>query len=114
GRLEQLTERDERMTDREQRIANQFGEKYGASPEEVMALYNGECEWKWACVRSVLRNRAVENASSDGDERTLEKIVNQYGVSPALVSAELTKCSGDWSCVRAHFRELAKEERGKK
>jgi hypothetical protein len=114
GRLEQLTERDERMTGREERIGIQFGEKYDASPEEVMALYNGECEWKWACVRAFLRNRTAENASSDGDERTLWKIVNQFGVDPALVSAELTECSGDWSCVRAHFREGAKEARGKK
>jgi hypothetical protein len=114
GRLEQLTERDERMTDRNERIVNQFGEKYGASAEEVMALYNEKCEWKWACVRVVLRDRAAENASSDGDDRTLWKIVNQFGVDPALVSAELTECSGDWSCVRAYFREGAKPERGKK
>lgn len=114
GRLEQLTERDERMTDREERIATQLGEKYGSSPEEVMALYNEECEWKWACVRAILRNRVTENASSDRDERTLGKIANQYGVDPAVVSDQLAACSGDWSCVRAHFREFAKAERGKK
>ncbi len=79
-----------------------------------MALYNGECEWKWACVRTLLRNRTTENASSDRDERTMEKIANQFGVDPALVSAQLTDCDGDWSCVRAHFRELAKAERGNK
>jgi hypothetical protein len=114
GRLESMTERDEQMTERDERIANQFGEKYVASPEEVMALYNGECEGKWACVRAILRDRTAEGASSDRDERTLERIVTQYGVSPGVVTAQLTACGGDWSCVRTHFRDLAKEERGKK
>ena len=106
GRLELLTERDERMTDREERIANQFSEKYGASPEEVMDVYKGECEWKWSCVRAVLRNRAAENASSDGDNRTLVKIANQYGVKPAVVSGRLAVCSGVHLNVLFFFESL--------
>jgi hypothetical protein len=114
GRLERVTERDERMIERDERIAVQFGEKYSTSKEEVMALYNGECEWKWACVRAILRDRTAENASSDRDARTLEKVATQFGVEPGVVSTQLAACGGDWSCVRAHFRDLAKGERGNK
>lgn len=105
GRLESVTER-------EVGIAARFGEKYGASPAEVLALYNGDCDWKWACVRKLLRDQIEDNAFSDRDARTLDKIANQYGVSPVEVSAQLEACDGNWACVRTHFKEISKAERG--
>jgi hypothetical protein len=113
GRLDKLTERDSRMSERDNRIANQFAERFGATSEDVFALFNGECEWKWACVRKLLRESDTEGIYNDRDARTMEKLANQYGLSIADVSAQLEACDGSWNCVRAHFRELAKSERGK-
>lgn len=107
-------ERLELTTEREQGIAVRLGEKYGSTPEDVLNLYNGVCEWKWACVRKLLREGDASIASTERDARMLEKISNQFGVSQEEVSFQLSVCSGDWSCVRAHFRELSKPERGKK
>jgi len=114
GRLEQLTERDERMTDRNERIVNQFVEKYGGSRDELMELYEGDCKGSWACVRATLRDQNRENGTDDKEARITERVANQYGVGEDEVSAQLDACSGDWSCVRAHFREETKPDRGKK
>jgi len=114
GRLEQLTERDERMTDRNERIVNQFVEKYGSLRDDLMELYEVDCKGSWACVRAVLRDQNRENGTDDKEARTIVRVANQLGVSEAEVSAQLDACSDDWSCVRAYFREGAKPERGKK
>jgi hypothetical protein len=46
--------------------------------------------------------------------KTAAKIASQYGVSEDEVwSVFGTSCGQDWNCVRAHFRELARGERGK-
>jgi PKD repeat protein len=106
-------ERSERTTEREEQVAARLAEKFDFSTEEILSLYNGECEWDWGCVRGLLRN-GTESSTSDKDARTLERIADQYGVSQEEVSSQLSDCSGDWTCVRAHFRELSKPDRGKK
>lgn len=113
GRLEKLSERESRWSERDNRIANQLAERFGASSEDVLALFDGKCDWKWACVRKLLRETDLQDVSNDRDARTMGKIANQYGVSIADVSVQLDICGGSWNCVRAYFRELARSERGK-
>lgn len=115
--------RDEERSEREQQRADDTAEKiaeqYQANVSEVWALYNGECEGNWGCVRKALREQTQTQSQSQGtahdnDSRTAQQIASKYGVSEAEVMNVFNgSCSGDWSCTRAHFREAVKPDRGK-
>lgn len=114
SRTEREEERTAREEERAQRTAKRLAEQFELQLGDVMALYNGQCEGSWGCVRDVLREETRAQSGSERDKRTAAKIASQYGVSEDEVwSVFGTSCGQDWNCVRAHFRELARGERGK-
>jgi hypothetical protein len=113
-REEEHAEREEqRADDTAQRIAEQYEAELG----EVNALYNGDCEGNWGCVRKALRDQEQtqsQGTANEKNERTAQQIASKYGVSEAEVMSVFNgACSGDWGCTRAHFREQSKPDRGK-
>lgn len=113
-------ERDESRAEREaqrnedtaQKIAKQFEAELG----DVMALFNGECEGSWGCVRKTLREQeqTQSQGTSDKDARTAQQIASKYGVSETeVMNIFNVTCGGDWTCTRAYYREMARPETGK-
>ena len=50
---------------------------------------------------------------SDQDLRKAEQIASKFDVSMDQVKAQYDACDGNWGCVQAHFRNAAREPRGK-
>lgn len=109
AKQERETARLERQEARNLEIAAKLGEPYGLSAQEVLDLFNGDCEQKWSCVRKTLR----EQTTNGQDERTAAHIASQYGQPEDLVWSQYDACGQDWSCVRAFFREQTRGEHGK-
>ena len=111
-------ERDEDRATREAKraedTAQKLAEQYEAELGDVMALYNGECEGDWGCVRKAFREQAQTQGSSDKDARTAQQIASKYGVTEVeVMDVFQTTCAGDWACTRAHFRGLTRPDKGK-
>jgi PKD repeat protein len=110
-------ERAERSQEKDQRTAARLAEQFGVVEGEVWALFQGPCGMDWSCVQKELRNQERyegEHEEDDKTARTAAQIANKYGVSVEEVMQQYEgACGMDWSCVRTHFREQAKEGRGK-
>ncbi len=108
-------DKTEREGERVDRTAEQLASAFGASVDEILELYNGECAQDWSCVRKALRNPEESNAASGSDQKTAARLANQYGVEEAQVWTLFNgTCSGDWSCVRAELRGEAGRGGGRK
>lgn len=116
-RQQREEEQAERSQEKDQRTAARLAEKFGIGEGQVWALYEGPCALDWSCVQQQLRNQERNEGQPEEDERarrTAAQIANKYGVSVDQVLEQYEgACGMDWSCVRAHFREQAKEGRGK-
>jgi len=103
----------EQTEKKNQKTAEQLVKKYSADTEFVMDLLNG-CEGNWACVRSALRNQTWESSAdvSKKDSQTSLQISSKYGYSQEEVLAYYQgPCGGNWSCARAHFRDLNRDSK---
>jgi PKD repeat protein len=59
-------------------------------------------------------NRTAQpQGTNDRDLRTADQLASKYGVSPDDVMKQFEVCKQDWNCVRAYFRALDREPRGK-
>ena len=58
---------DQTEQDQHQRTSARLASQYGVSEEDVMGLFNGECQGNWNCVRSYLRDQAREERGKDKD-----------------------------------------------
>ena len=113
ARSEREAEREAREEERDQKTAARIAEQYGIDVAELDPLYE-QCEGSWGCVRKALKDQTSTAGSSDREARTAAQIASKYGVSQAEVMQTFENaCGYDWNCVRAHYRELAKEGRGK-
>jgi hypothetical protein len=110
-------ERTENNQDKDQRTAARLAEQFGIAEGEVWALFQGPCGMDWSCVQKELRNQERNQGEHEQDDRaarTAAQIADKYGVSVDQVMQQYEgACGMDWSCVRTHFREQAKEGRGK-
>ncbi|TET81981.1 MAG: PKD domain-containing protein, partial [Anaerolineales bacterium] len=64
---EQARGNDQTEQDQHQRTSARLASQYGVSEEDVMGLFNGECQGDWNCVRSYLRDQAREERGKDKD-----------------------------------------------
>jgi PKD repeat protein len=64
-------------------------------------------------TRAAERKEERVQGTNDGDTRTADQIASKYGVSSGDVMERFGACNQDWNCVRAHYRELNSEPRGK-
>ena len=112
-RTERETARDERTAER---IAERLAEQFEGADAAAVMSYFVECDGKWGCVRKKMREQEQAEAQgvSDRDIRTKQQIVSKYGVSESEVEAQYNACGGDWNCVRAHFRDAARNVPDKK
>jgi PKD repeat protein len=111
-REDERAQRDKGANDR---TADRYAEQYGMTAGEVLAILNGDdCDGSWGCVRKALREGQQTQASNDRGLRTAEQLAAKYdGVTTEQVLAQYELCSENWNCVRAHYRELDREPRGK-
>jgi hypothetical protein len=108
-------QRSEREAEQQEREVRRLAEQYGASEEDVAALF-GTCEGDQKCVRDQLRADTAGTTGTAGasqedpkSDRNAAQIASKYGVSTDQVWGVFNgSCSGDWSCVRAYFREQSK------
>lgn len=109
-----------RQAEQDQRTAEQFAQKYGLDAGQVMAMLGDTCDWN--CVREQLRAQeqtaqqspGQEVGREDADQRTLEQLVQKYGVTEADVELLYEGiCEGDWKCVREVLRDQNKTEHGR-
>ncbi|MCJ7718067.1 MAG: PKD domain-containing protein, partial [Anaerolineales bacterium] len=95
--------------EKDQQTGKKLAEQYPAKFDDVMNLFNEECEGDWACVRNALREQEstqTEGLSEKGSQVALQ-IALKYGVSEAKVTEYFNNiCGGDWACTRSHFREM--------
>jgi PKD repeat protein len=113
ARSEREAEHEAREEERDQRTAARIAEQYGVDVSELGPLYE-QCEGSWGCVRKALKDQTSTAGSADREARTAAQIASKYGVSQAEVMQTFENtCGYDWNCVRAYYRELAKEGRGK-
>jgi hypothetical protein len=88
----------------------EVGQAYRLADETVSAadiLAIGVREY-----RQQLRDQARAERSADKDARTAAQIAERYGVPESDVWSVFEGCGMDWSCVRAHFRDLQREAHG--
>jgi len=68
-------------------------------------------------VKEFRQQQREEARSAEGDDqiaRTAARIASQYGVTQEeVLTVYEGQCGADWGCVRAHFRDLSGETRGK-
>jgi hypothetical protein len=103
-----------RSMDRDKASAQKLAEQFEMELGDVMALFNGECEGNWGCVRKALREQPQAQGASDKENRTAQQIAAKYSVSESeVMSIFNSTCAGDWACTRAHFRDLARPNKGK-
>ncbi len=102
---EQKEERNEQTTEK-------LAEQFSAEPGDVMDLFNGECEGNWGCVRKALRDQEMTQSTqseglSEKDLQTALQIGSKYGFTEEeVIEYHNEFCGGDWSCTRAHYRDL--------
>lgn len=107
--LEREEDQQAREQEQNQRTAERLAEQYEAELGDVMALFNGECEGDWSCVRTALREQEREQQTSDRDVRTAGQIADKYGATVEEVMAIYeSTCAWDWPCTRAYFRDLSR------
>jgi len=107
--LEREADRTMREDEQDQRTAERLAEQYEAELGDVMALFNGECEGDWSCVRSALREQERTQRTSAQDERTAAQIADKYHANIEQVWAIYeTTCELNWPCTRAYFRDLSR------
>jgi len=117
ARTEREGERTALEEERAQLTAERLAEQFeNADAVRVMELYEGECQGSWGCVRKALRDEDRGDAALDRDKRTAAQIASrysQYGETEDTVWTAFLGCSEDWSCVRAHYRDLYQGDHGK-
>ena len=107
-RLEREEERTAANAERDTRVAERLAAQFGADPDSVLGLYDGECEGTWGCVRRMLREGYTAEGSGDHDARTAARIASKYGFTEGEVwNVFLTSCEERWNCVQKYFRDLA-------
>jgi hypothetical protein len=106
-------ERAQRNEDRNNETAARIAEQFDMQAGDLMALFNGECEGSWSCVRMKLREEQRSEGTSDRDLRTANQLASKYGISVNDVMNQLALCDQDWNCVRTQLREQFKNTPGK-
>lgn len=106
----------QRQNDQYERTADRLVEQYGVDRSTVDDAYD-DCDGNWGCVRRQLREQNQTSAQSTGqtsrDERTAQRLIDQYGASETQVWSLFNgTCSGDWSCVRSELRDAYPRGRG--
>ncbi|HLC01466.1 MAG TPA: PKD domain-containing protein [Anaerolineales bacterium] len=102
-----------RQVEQDQHTAANLSRQFGVSQDEILQLFNGECNRDWGCVRSHFRQQ-TGNPNSDGDENTAAQIAEKYGVDAGEVWVMFNgTCQQDWGCVREHFRNQSQSKPGK-
>ena len=71
-------ERAQREEDRNVGTAERLAEQFELQAGDVMALYHGECEGSWSCVRKKLREEQRLEGTSDRDLRTANQLASKY------------------------------------
>ena len=107
--LEHEADRATQEEEQNQKTAEHLAQQYGAEPGDVMALFNGECEGEWSCVRTTLREQERTQQTSPQDERTAAQIADKYDAAISDVwTIYETTCDWNWPCTRAYFRDLSR------
>jgi hypothetical protein len=109
---------EEKKEEKSKETAEKLAEQYSAESGDVINLFNGECQGDWACVRETLRDqeRDMSGEYSEKDHQTAQQIASKYGYSEEQVLEYHEEfCGENWSCTRAHFRELymSSQDKGK-
>jgi hypothetical protein len=102
-------QQESREDDHDERTASKLAEQFQYSEEDIWALFNGDCEGNWSCVRAAIRDQITDEKSSERNARTASQLSNKYGVSENEVwSLFNSTCHQSWSCVRSTLRDQAK------
>ena len=120
-RVDAKEEREEiqatQQEEKNQQTAARLDEQYPDLKGEAMTLFtNGDCEGNWACVRKALRKQVqtLSAGYTDKDYQIALQLEAKYSLDDGVVlTHHTTACEEDWTCTRAHFRELYMEEKGK-
>lgn len=113
AQAERKGERAGRTEEQTQRTADRLAEQFGVDNAVVDSQFEA-CEGNWGCVRKALREQEQTSAASSQHERTAAQIASKYGVSQSeVMNYYENSCGQDWNCVRAHYRDLNKNNQGK-
>ncbi len=106
-------ERSARKEELDEKTATRLSKQYEFKGD-MTALF-AECEGSWSCVRKKLKEmdqtQQVEGGS-DKDQRTAERLFDQYGVDMDTIWLKYNGiCGKNWNCVRAELREMTRVDK---
>jgi hypothetical protein len=104
---------EERSEERNARTADRLAQQLGVQAGDLMALFNGECDGSWSCVRKKIREEERIQGTNDRDLRTAAQLGSKYALTTEQVMGYFTTCGQDWNCVKSTLRDVYKNPPGK-